>query len=133
MKPNFSGTWRFNRAKSRLEIPAPDDTTLSVKHHDPAFELTRTHVIDGTPDTVTLVLRTDGIETRHAVRESAVRARVHWEAADLVFDSTIDRGTASAHNVVRYRLPDRDTLVADERFRSDEGSYDNLWWFDRLT
>ena len=63
MTPDFNGRWRFNRARSRLEIPAPDETTRSVKHREPQFELTRSHVFDGKADTVTIALSTDGSDT----------------------------------------------------------------------
>ena len=133
MKPNFSGTWRFNRARSRLEIPPPDDSTFQVRHREPHFALTRTHVVQGKADTLTIDLVTDGAEATHAIRDFALRARLFWDGDDLVFDSILKRGEQRAHNVVRYRLSDPDTLVADERFRSENLSYDNVWWLDRLT
>ena len=132
MKPNFSGTWRFNGTRSQLGIPAPDDSTLTVKHRDPVFELTRTHVMGGNADTLTLSLRTDGSEMIRDAPGLSVHGWLRWDGDALAFDAIVRRGDHAGRNIVRYHLPDPDVLVADEHHRSDDTSYDNVWWFDRV-
>ena len=42
-KPDFSGTWIFDRAKSKLEIDPPTKSIFVIEHRDPKFSLSRTH------------------------------------------------------------------------------------------
>ena len=58
--PDFSGTWAFNAATSRLQIPAPDSSEFAIEHRDPHFRLTRTLVMQGQRDTFSINLTTDG-------------------------------------------------------------------------
>ncbi|MEK7407977.1 MAG: hypothetical protein AAB225_23145 [Acidobacteriota bacterium] len=44
MKPNFTGTWRLNLERSRLEIPAPSSSTVRIEHREPSFALSARHV-----------------------------------------------------------------------------------------
>jgi hypothetical protein len=131
-KPDFSGTWKFNRSKSSLQIPPPDSTIFTIEHHEPRFHLSRTHVFAGKRDTFSIDLTTDG-ET--AVREHnnmKIYARLYWENETLVFDSKIEREGKKATNVVRYKLADKgQTFIAEERFRSEQQSYENTWGFDK--
>src|SRR5262249_47325453 len=59
-KPDFTGIWKFNRSRSSLQIPAPDSTTFVIEHREPRFHLSRTHVVGGHRDTLSLELTTDG-------------------------------------------------------------------------
>jgi hypothetical protein len=52
-KPNFSGTWRFNPAKSALQISPPDATVFVIEHREPALRVARTHITGGKSDTFT--------------------------------------------------------------------------------
>jgi hypothetical protein len=61
-RPDFSGTWRANWAKSKLQIEQPDSTVFTIDHRDPEFLLTRTHTFQGKSDTFSIRLSTDGTE-----------------------------------------------------------------------
>jgi hypothetical protein len=131
-KPNFTGTWIFNPAKSRLQITPPDETTFMIQHNEPLFRLSRTHVVGGKADTLDLDLSTDGNEVELDMGGLHIRSRLHWEEETLVFDSHLRRGDEEATNLVRYTLAATlGEFVAEERFRSKTLSYDNLWVFDR--
>ena len=131
-RPDFSGTWKFNPARSALQIPAPDSTLFVIVHREPRLRITRTHVVSDRSDTLVLDLTTDGREAaldRDALR---LRCRAFWEGDTLVFDSRILRGDGEATNVVRYSLAaDRGSFLAEERFRSPSLSYDNTWVLER--
>ncbi len=133
IEPNFSGTWGFNAAKSVLQIPAPESSEFVIEHREPHFRLTRTLVMRGERDTFSIDLVTDGSPFRLAhPRGFEIRGRAYWDGDVLAFDSTIGREDQEATNQVRYRLSaDGRTLTAEERFRSRDLSYDNLWVLDR--
>jgi hypothetical protein len=131
-QPDLSGRWRLNHARSALQIPAPDESVFVIDHREPMLHLERTHVAGGQRGTFAIRLTTDGSE---AVLDSGglrLRARVFWEGDTLVLDSHVARGGKEGSNYVRYSLSeDGEALVAEERFRSAEVSYDNVWWLDR--
>ena len=131
-KPDFTGTWRFNRSKSALQIPAPDENTFVVDHRDPILQLSRTYVMGTTRDPFAIDLTTDGPETVVRKGDAWVRARAYWDGDTLAFDSTIARGGVEGSNAVRYEMAaDGRSFVARERFRSEPVNYDNVWWMDR--
>jgi hypothetical protein len=131
-KPDFSGTWRFDPARSDLEIRAPEASVFVIEHEDPFLRISRTHFADGKSDTFTLELTTDGREVAAERGDLKIRARAHWDGDTLVFDSRLARGGEEAANLVRYDLAaDRRSLVAEERFRSASLSYDNTWVLGR--
>ncbi len=131
-KPDLSGSWRFNREKSTLEIPAPDDSLLVIEHREPALRITRTHVARDERDTFSIDLTTDGREVLASHGELRLRARAYWDGDVLVFDTRIEKAGEAATNVVRYSpSPDGDTFRAEESLRSESMNYNNLWILDR--
>lgn len=133
LKPDFTGTWRFNRARSTLQITAPDTTIFVIDHRDPTFRTSRTHVFGETRDTFSLDLTTDGQLVSAVHNDIRLRSRAHWDGYTLVFETSLSREGGEATNVVRYTLSDNaETLVAEECFRSGSMNYDNVWLFDRV-
>jgi hypothetical protein len=131
-KPNFTGKWNFNLAKSKLEIPPPTSSRFVVDHREPKFRLTRTHIYAERSDTITVEFTTDGKESVQDFGERRARIRAHWEGTTLVAEMSVTAREGEGANVVRYSLQDRGkTLVAVERFRSATLNYDNTWVFDR--
>jgi RimJ/RimL family protein N-acetyltransferase len=132
-RPDFTGTWRFNPAKSSLQIRAPDETLFVIDHRDPALHISRTHRIGERQDTFSLDLTTDGSEIRVDRAGLRLRARATWEGDGLVFDTRLLRTGEEATNVVRYSLSrDGELFLAEERFRSGSLNYDNTWLLDRV-
>jgi hypothetical protein len=131
-KPDFTGTWKFNPAKSSLQIPQPDSTTFVIEHREPRFRLCRTHVVGGNSDTFRIDLTTDGAQVVCDHGGLEIQARLRWEGESLVFDSILTRGEMRATNVVRYRLAEAGrTFVAEECLRSEQHNHDNTWVFDK--
>ena len=131
-KPDFTGTWRFNRELSSLQITAPDSTIFTIEHHEPAFRFSRTHIFAQKKDAFSMDLTTDGtmVETRRG--DVTVQARAFWEGRTLVFDSLLTGPDDSGTNVVRYELAeDGNTITARESLRSSRLQYDNVWVMDR--
>ena len=130
--PNFTGTWFFNSAKSRLEIPSPDSTIFIIDHQEPVVRVFRTHARAGTLDTATVTLRTDSSEIRMELRGAQITSRSWWEGRELVFWSALARGDQRASQVVRYSLSDdRRTFTAIETVDAGAASHVNRWIFDR--
>lgn len=131
-KPDFTGKWRFNAAKSALQIPAPESSRFEIDHREPDFRLTRTHVYGGQSDTVTVELTIGAAECSRQLGGVNARLRLYWEGPELVLDSTVRTPDDEGTNVVRYALRDAGgTFVAVEQWRSARHHHDNVWVFDR--
>ena len=126
--PDFSGVWRADFKRSRLEIEAPDSSVFRVRHEDPEFVMTRTHAAGGREDTFSVRLTTDGQEHVHHKGDLEIQSRCAWDADGLLFTSTILFGGSEAKNVVRYALSgDGRELWADETYTGPPKSYHNVW------
>lgn len=131
-KPNFTGVWKFNAAKSALQIPAPDSAIFVIAHREPELQLARTHTVGAHSDTFSITLATDGAEVRRTQDDLEVHACLRWGNETLVCETTLARAGSRAMNVVRYRMGEEGrTLIADECFRSEGHSHDNTWVFDK--
>lgn len=129
---DFTGVWKFNPEKSRLQIPPPSASTFIVEHKEPNFHLTRTHIYDGKPDTWSIDLTTDGKEVIQRDGDQTLQVRLYWEGNQLIFDSKIILKDREATNIVRYQLSeDGKTFTAMESFRGPRLKYDNVWIFDK--
>jgi hypothetical protein len=132
-KPDFSGTWSFNRAKSTLQIPAPDETLFVVDHREPSLRISRTHTVGEKRDTFSLDLNTQGHEVSTTRDDVQLHARAYWDGDTLVFDARLVRAGEDSTNVVRYTLSaDGLSFVAEERFRSASLNYDNTWIMEKV-
>jgi hypothetical protein len=132
VKPDFTGTWKFNPNRSLLQIPAPESTVFVIEHNEPYFRLERTHVFDGKSDTFSIDLTTNGEAVALASAGFEIQASLRWEGDALLFDSRLERQREHATNLVRYRLSDDgQTFTAEERFRGSQYSYENKWVFDK--
>ena len=133
MKPNFTGTWKFNHAKSKLEIAAPDASIFVIDHRDPMFRISRTHIAGERRDTFSLDLTTDGRTVLANLGELRLRSSAHWDGNALVFDTSFTKSGEDATNSVRYsQFDDGRSLLAEEAFRSHSMNYDNVWVLDRI-
>jgi hypothetical protein len=131
-KPDFTGTWKFNAAKSVLQTPAPDSTIFVMDHREPCLRISRTHIAGEKSDQFSLDLTTDG-QRLSVVREGVhLDACAYWDGDVLVFETRLVRAGDEATNLVRYTLsPDTQSFRAEERFRSATLNYDNIWVMEK--
>ncbi len=129
-KPNFSGTWVVDPAKSRLADWAKfDETTITIEHKEPAFRFHRVSVKAGKTSGSAYELTTDGVEKVEKTGGRTSTRRLAWDGDTLVFQDVVALANGrQATNTVRYTLKDGGkTLVAEESFRGPVVKYDNLW------
>ena len=131
-QPDFSGTWRFNPAKSRLESTAPTKSIFVIEHQDPRFKLTRTHTRGERSDTLTIEVTTDGREYHRKEGEYESWTRMTWMGEELVLDMKMAYRGEQGTNVVHYRLAGGGkTFIAAEWYHMPGKVHHNLWVFDR--
>jgi len=84
-KPNFSGDWELNAAKSDLGGAPITKLVVHIEHKDPVFQYTAQGTADGQDFEESETFATDGTP-RHDSRGATVKA--HWDGAALVIEST---------------------------------------------
>ena len=83
-KPNFTGTWKLNVAKSELDDSAAN-LIVTVDHKDPLFIYTVKGTAGGQDINETATLRTDGTPTKGP---NDITFVCHWDGPTLVLDGT---------------------------------------------
>lgn len=132
-KPNYTGTWRANFAKSKLEIQAPESTVFVIEHHEPHFRLSRTHTFQGKSDTWGIALTTDGKEVVREEENRRLHCRLEWEGNSLVFTVRIQmRDGEEVTDHVKYVMAaDGKSFTAYESYRGQTSKADNVWVLEK--
>jgi hypothetical protein len=88
-KPNFSGDWKLNAAKSNFgAVPAPATYTRKVVHAEPSITIENTQT--GTPlgdQHDTRSYTTDGKEVSYQANGADVKAAITWDGNALLINS----------------------------------------------
>jgi hypothetical protein len=137
-KPDFSGTWILNPAKSRLEMELPTKMIWVIEHRDPKITMTTTRTwkegsdMGSSDDSGTGTVTIDGEEHYKKDDEGESWGRHFWKGEELVWEWKILRGGEEGTIVVHYRLADGGkTFVAAEWQHTPGQVHHNLWVFDR--
>lgn len=133
-KPNFSGEWVLNKAKSTLvkQLAGIEKGVIRIEHHDPVFKFHRTFTTGGKDDNFLYELTTNGKEIVGEEGNRKLYSRLYWDGDALVYATRIVLPQGEATNVVHYRLlANGRELHVKERFRGPKLSYDNLWVLDK--
>ncbi len=134
-KPDFSGDWVLNKARTRLQFPditAIDRGSMEIEREGTAFKFKRVFVIGLEKDIFSYELTADGKETTTKEGKRRIVSKSYWDGDALVYDTKIDAPGGDATNVVHYRLIEGgQVLEAEEHFRGPKHQHDNVWIFDR--
>ncbi len=90
-KPNFSGNWELNVAKSDLGGAPISKLVVQMDHKGPTLKYTAEATVNGERSTESGTIDTDGKVTSDS-RGGQVKA--HWEGATLVVLTTDSAGNA---------------------------------------
>ena len=86
-RPDFSGVWEWNSAKSATRGPMPERMVVTIEHREPQLVQ---HVVttgaDGSERSQTFHIDTGG-ETTNSAGGATLRTRSRWEGAELVIES----------------------------------------------
>jgi hypothetical protein len=90
-KPDFSGEWKLNAAKSDYgAMPAPEVLTRSVKHRDPLLEYKSYQKGARGEATTEIKYTTDGKPCVNRVQDSEAKGSAKWVADQLWIEYTLD-------------------------------------------
>ena len=132
-KPDFSGTWIFNPAKSRLEMDAPPKMIWVIEFRDQKYRWTDSRTSTSGEEWAPLSSFADGKE-RYKKKDGDLElwTRHYWMGEELVREDKVAHDGEEGTNVVHYRLVDGGkTYVAAEWIHLPSQIHHNLWVFDR--
>ena len=84
-KPNFTGAWKLNVAKSDADESLPQSLIVTVDHKDPVLTYTVKGSASGQEINETATVRTDGTPTKGPNDITIVD---HWDGPNLVLNGT---------------------------------------------
>ena len=128
-KPNFSGTWRLNKAKSNYgPVSAPNRMERKIVHEDPTLKMMIIQANDEGERTLEQVYRTDGSESVNKVGSREVTSIAKWDGQVLVISS--ERGDFAQSE--RWTLSeDGKVLTLVNRIKSPKGNFEVTVVMDR--
>ena len=90
-KPNFSGDWKMNAAKSNFgPIPGPASIVRKVTHAEPSLSIVEEQQGDQGTQVTTRKYTTDGKDMTFESSGAVVRGTAVWEGNTLILTSVVD-------------------------------------------
>jgi hypothetical protein len=130
-KPNFTGTWKMNTAKSSFGGgPAPDSIDRVISHAEPLIQIEEEQLGAAGVQKTTRKYTTDGTPMSFESQGTQVESSAVWQANTLIIVSKVaaigvqftDKMTLSA---------DGNTLTSAVRIDAAQGGIDVTVVFDR--
>ena len=126
-KPDYTGTWKLNLEKSKLES-RPEGLTSSefiIKQEGDKFRLTRYHIFGEKKNKISFKMTADG-KTRKV--KLLFKGKLEWKGNNL--QATLWR--KNFLNIVNYKFGNnQNEFIADEVFTGNPKNYHNIWVFER--
>jgi hypothetical protein len=87
-KPNFSGEWKMNPAKSSFApLPQPDKLVRKISQHDSNLRITTTQFGQQHEIVTELAYITDGRECKNVIEGQEFTGTARWDGDTLVIES----------------------------------------------
>jgi hypothetical protein len=130
-KPNFSGEWKMNAAKTNFgPLPPPTSIVRKVTHAEPSLVIVEEQQGDLGTQNTTRKYTTDGKDTSFEANGAEVKGSAVWDGNIIVVTSSVD--------AVGLKFIDRMTLSEDGRtltsvvhIASPQGELDVTIVFDK--
>ena len=132
-KPNFSGTWTLNVAKSDFGmIPAPSSRTDVVEHNDPTIKVTSSQEGQQGKRTDVSNFTTDGKESTNKMGPMDAKSTMTWQGSNLVQNVKLDFQGQDVNIKTTWSLSeDGKTLSMNGHVASPMGEFDTKMIFDK--
>lgn len=132
-KPDFSGTWKLNVAKSEFgPLPAPTSRTDVITHKEPSLSNSVTAEGAQGKQEYTLSYTIDGKEALNKMGPREVKSTLKWVGSDLVISSKFVFNDMDVTSESTWTLsPDGKTLTVKAHFKSAMGEADQKLVFEK--
>lgn len=132
-KPNFTGSWKLNSAKSEFgQFPAPSAMTQTAKHEDPSLKVATKMATDNGDMDFDSTYSTDGKETTNAFGPSSMKSVAKWEGDTLTIQTKGQFGDNEITIQDKWTLSeDGKTLTMQRRFVSSQGEMEQKYVMEK--
>ena len=119
-KPNLTGAWKLNPAKSDLGSNAIKSRVDNIEHQEPQLKITTTQDDENGKNTVVREYITDGRQMTHTILGGERRSSAHWDGNVLVIETKVTAGDYTIRD--RWVLADdHRSIRIDREFSNDQG------------
>jgi hypothetical protein len=132
-KPNFSGEWKMNAAKSVLgAVPAPTSWTRQVTHREPTLRIANDQKGGIGEQSYTRTYTTDGKEIAYQSDGTDVKGAATWDGDALVIRSYADAGGTTISITEKMTLSGGNKTLTDAvHIVIPRGEIDVTYIFDK--
>ena len=125
-RPNFSGDWKLNAAKSDFgPMPGPDKMNRTIKHEDPSLKMTTTQTGPQGETTTELAYTTDGKPSTNKIRGQDVTGTAKWDGDALSIGSKREfQGMEITMNERWTLSEDGKTLTVNNKVNTPQGDFE---------
>jgi hypothetical protein len=125
-KPNFTGDWKLNTAKSDFgQFPAPSSMTQKVTHDDPSLKAAVKMATDNGDFEFESTYSTDGKETTNTFGPNEMKSVAKWEGDTLTIQTKGQFGDSEVTIQDKWALSeDGKTITIQRHFASSQGEMD---------
>jgi hypothetical protein len=130
-KPDFTGNWTMNAAKSSFGgLPPPSSMSRSISHVEPLLNIVEEQVSDLGTQSTTRKYTTDGKEMSFESQGAHVTSSATWNGSDLIVVSNVAEAGLQFTDQMTLSDDGR-TLTSAVRITSTQGTVDLKVVFDR--
>jgi hypothetical protein len=132
-KPDFSGTWKLNVAKSDFGIlGGPTSRTDVITHKDPSLAVSGTAEGPQGKQEVSLNYTIDGKEAVNKIGDREIKSTLKWAGSNLVINSKFIYNDADVVGEENWTLSaDGKTLTIARHFSSSLGEADQKFVLEK--
>ena len=130
-KPNFSGEWKLNLAKSNFgAVPPPTSSTRKIAHAEPSLTINEESLGGMGDQSLTRKYVTDGTETTFSSNGAAIASAASWKNDVLEVVSRVE-GIGLTFTDLMSLGPDGKTLTSQLHITSPQGDIDITLVFEK--
>jgi hypothetical protein len=130
-KPNFTGEWTMNAARSNFgAFPAPTTLTRTIKHDEPSITIIEHQVAAMGEQSATRKYVTDGTPTTFEAQGTTVPTSAKWAENALLVVSSVEALGMSFNDRMTLSA-DGKTMTSVVRISSPQGEVEMTVVFDR--
>ncbi|HEY3444276.1 MAG TPA: hypothetical protein VGK29_26225 [Paludibaculum sp.] len=132
-KPNFTGSWKLNSAKSEFgQFPAPASMTQKATHEDPSLKVATKMATDNGDFDFESTYSTDGKETTNTFGPNPMKSVAKWEGDTLTIQTKGQFGDGEITIQDKWDLSeDGKTLTMRRHFASSQGEMDQKYVLEK--
>lgn len=132
-KPNFTGDWKANVAKSDYgQMPTPDKFDVKIVHNDPELKVATTIAGEFGEFTLDFAYTTDGKECANTSPMGQSKSVLSWDGDVLVIESKISGDNGEMTMSDRWSLSeDGKTLTMKRHFTGGFGEGEQTMVMDK--